>query len=287
MLYNMKELLTIAKENKFAVPAFNIGSLEILRAVMEVAEETNSPVILEIHPLEIEYLTDPIVLTVKEYAHKSKVPVVIHMDHGSNIYDVMRSIKNGYTSVMIDASNLPYEENVALTKQVVELAHKVNVSVEAEIGTIGAMNYETEGVDNVLYTDPEQAKDFVKRTGIDCLAVAIGTAHGLYPKNFTPKLNLELLKILNKEVNIPLVLHGGSGNPDEEVTASVSLGVSKVNISSDVKSVFFKKCHELLNENPNQYEPCDLFPKCIDEAKKVIYHKLNVLNTIGKANLYK
>lgn len=287
MLYNMKELLTIAKENKFAVPAFNIGSLEILRAVMEVAEETNSPVILEIHPLEIEYLTDPFVLTVKEYAHKSKVPVVIHMDHGSNIYDVMRSIKNGYTSVMIDASNLPYEENVALTKQVVELAHKVNVSVEAEIGTIGAMNYETEGVDNVLYTDPEQAKDFVKRTGIDCLAVAIGTAHGLYPKNFTPKLNLELLKILNKEVNIPLVLHGGSGNPDEEVTASVSLGVSKVNISSDVKSVFFKKCHELLNENPNQYEPCDLFPKCINEAKKVIYHKLNVLNTIGKANLYK
>lgn len=287
MLYNMKELLTIAKENKFAVPAFNIGSLEILRAVMEVAEETNSPVILEIHPLEIEYLTDPFVLTVKEYAHKSKVPVVIHMDHGSNIYDVMRSIKNGYTSVMIDASNLPYEENVALTKQVVELAHKINVSVEAEIGTIGAMNYETEGVDNVLYTDPEQAKDFVKRTGIDCLAVAIGTAHGLYPKNFTPKLNLELLKILNKEVNIPLVLHGGSGNPDEEVTASVSLGVSKVNISSDVKSVFFKKCHELLNENPNQYEPCDLFPKCIDEAKKVIYHKLNVLNTIGKANLYK
>lgn len=287
MLYNMKELLTIAKENKFAVPAFNIGSLEILRAVMEVAEETNSPVILEIHPLEIEYLTDPFVLTVKEYAHKSKVPVVIHMDHGSNIYDVMRSIKNGYTSVMIDASNLPYEKNVALTKQVVELAHKVNVSVEAEIGTIGAMNYETEGVDNVLYTDPEQAKDFVKRTGIDCLAVAIGTAHGLYPKNFTPKLNLELLKILNKEVNIPLVLHGGSGNPDEEVTASVSLGVSKVNISSDVKSVFFKKCHELLNENPNQYEPCDLFPKCIDEAKKVIYHKLNVLNTIGKANLYK
>ena len=287
MLYNMKELLTIAKENKFAVPAFNIGSLEILRAVMEVAEETNSPVILEIHPLEIEYLTDPFVLTVKEYAHKSKVPVVIHMDHGSNIYDVMRSIKNGYTSVMIDASNLPYEENVALTKQVVELAHKVNVSVEAEIGTIGAMNYETEGVDNVLYTDPEQAKDFVKRTGIDCLAVAIGTAHGLYPKNFTPKLNLELLKILNKEVNIPLVLHGGSGNPDEEVTASVSLGVSKVNISSDVKSVFFKKCHELLNENPNQYEPCVLFPKCIDEAKKVIYHKLNVLNTIGKANLYK
>lgn len=287
MLYNMKELLAIAKENKFAVPAFNIGSLEILRAVIEVAEETNSPVILEIHPLEIEYLTDPFVLTVKEYAHKSKVPVVIHMDHGSNIYDVMRSIKNGYTSVMIDASNLPYEENVALTKQVVELAHKVNVSVEAEIGTIGAMNYETEGVDNVLYTDPEQAKDFVKRTGIDCLAVAIGTAHGLYPKNFTPKLNLELLKILNKEVNIPLVLHGGSGNPDEEVTASVSLGVSKVNISSDVKSVFFKKCHEFLNENPNQYEPCDLFPKCIDEAKKVIYHKLNVLNTIGKANLYK
>lgn len=286
MLYNMKDLLSIAKEHKFAIPAFNIGSLEILRAVMEVAEETNSPVILEIHPLEVEYLTDPFILTVKEYAHKAKVPVVIHMDHGSTIYDVMRSIKNGYTSVMIDASNLPYEENVSLTKQVVDLAHKVNVSVEAEIGAIGAMNYETEGVDNVLYTDVEQAKDFVKRTGIDCLAVAIGTAHGLYPKNFTPKLNLTLLEELNNAVDIPLVLHGGSGNPDEEITASVSLGIGKVNISSDVKSVFFKKCIDLLKNNPNQYEPCDLFPECIEEAKNVIRHKLNILKTTGKATLY-
>lgn len=286
MLYTMKDLLQVAQKNKFAVPAFNIGSLELLRAVMETVEETNSPVILEIHPNEIAYLTDPFILTVKEYAYQAKVPVVIHMDHGSSMYDVMRAIHNGYTSVMIDASALPYEENIVLTRKVAELAHEVNISVEAEIGTIGAMNYATEGVDNVMYTDPDQAKDFVERTGIDCLAVAIGTAHGLYPKNFVPKLNLPLLKTLHSIIDIPFVLHGGSGNPDDEVTESVSLGVSKVNISSDVKSVFFKKCYQQLNENPKQYEPNVIFPECIKAAKNVIRHKLDVLKTTGKAELY-
>ena len=241
---------------------------------------------MDIHPNEIAYLTDPFILTVKEYAYQAKVPVVIHMDHGSSMYDVMRAIHNGYTSVMIDASVLPYEENIALTRKVSELAHEVNISVEAEIGTIGAMNYTTEGVDNVMYTDPDQAKDFVERTGIDCLAVAIGTAHGLYPKNFVPKLNLPLLKTLHSIIDIPFVLHGGSGNPDDEVTESVSLGVSKVNISSDVKSVFFKKCYQQLNENPKQYEPNVIFPECIKAAKNVIRHKLDVLKTTGKAELY-
>ncbi|HAB6361668.1 TPA_asm: ketose-bisphosphate aldolase, partial [Listeria monocytogenes] len=141
----------------------------------------------------------------------SKVPVVIHMDHGATIQDVMRAIRNGYTSVMIDASRASYEDNIALTKEVVSLAHKVGVSVEAELGTIGNNGSAEGGADTIVYTDPDQAEDFVKRTGIDTLAVAIGTAHGLYPKDKKPELNMPLLKELNKRLDIPFVLHGGSG----------------------------------------------------------------------------
>lgn len=237
----MKDLLAVGKEHQFAVPAFNICSFDMLKAIMEEVEANNAPVILEIHPDEIEYLGDNFVATVREYAHKSKVPVVIHMDHGGTIKDVMRAIRNGYTSVMIDASRASYEENVALTKQVVELAHKVGVSVEAELGTIGNNGSAEGGADTIIYTDPDQAEDFVQRTGIDTLAVAIGTAHGLYPKDKKPELNMPLLKELNKRLDIPFVLHGGSGNPDKEVSESVQYGVRKVNLSSDLKSVFLKK----------------------------------------------
>lgn len=287
MLYTMKDLLAVAKKNKFAVPAFNIGSLEILRGVMETAEETNSPVILEIHPSELAYLTDAFIDTVRKMAYEATVPVVIHLDHGASLNDVLHAIRNGYTSVMIDASTASYEENVKLTQEVVKISHALGVSVEAELGTIGAMNYSFEGgVDHVVYTDPTQAIDFVQRTGIDSLAVAIGTAHGLYPKDFTPELNLTLLAELNRVIAIPFVLHGGSGNPDEEVRQSVALGVGKVNISSDVKSAFFTECRKYLQENPERYEPNEIFPSCIEAAKTVIRHKLNVLNTTGKAALY-
>ncbi|EUJ21905.1 hypothetical protein MAQA_00910 [Listeria aquatica FSL S10-1188] len=194
MLMTMKELLKVANENEFAVPAFNICSYDMLKAIMEEVEANEAPVILEIHPDEIAYLGDEFIATVKEYALRSRVPVVIHMDHGGTIQDVMRAIRNGYTSVMIDASTVPYEENVALTKEVVKLAHKVGVSVEAELGTIGNNGSAEGGADSIIYTDPDQAEEFVKETEIDTLAVAIGTAHGLYPKDKKPELNIDLLK---------------------------------------------------------------------------------------------
>lgn len=286
MLYTMKDLLKVAKENHFAVPAFNICSYDMLKAIMEEVEAQNAPVILEIHPVEIEYLGDNFVATVREYALRSKVPVVIHLDHGGSVYDVMRAIKNGYTSVMIDASALPYEENIALTKKVVEIAHDVNVSVEAELGCIGNNNSFEGTSTGVVYTDPDQAVDFVEKTGIDTLAVAIGTAHGLYPKNMTPKLNIDLLKVLESRIGIPFVLHGGSGNPDAEVNESVHHGVCKVNLSSDLKSVFFANLREFLNENPHMYEPGDIYPGRNEAVKEVVRHKLEVLETIGKASLY-
>ncbi|MBO0455904.1 ketose-bisphosphate aldolase [Enterococcus hulanensis] len=286
MLYTMKDLLKVAKENQFAVPAFNICSYDMMKAIMEEVEAQNAPVILEIHPDEIAYLNDEFVATAKDYAHNSKVPVVIHMDHGGSVKDVMRAIRNGYTSVMIDASTQTFEDNMSLTKEVVKLAHDVNVSVEAELGTIGNNGSAEGGSANIIYTDPNQAEEFVKETGIDTLAVAIGTAHGLYPKDMTPKLNIELLKELNERIDIPFVLHGGSGNPDSEVSEAVKYGVAKVNLSSDLKSVFFDALREVLTKNPEMYEPGDVFPEANDKVKEVVKHKLYILNTIGKAELY-
>jgi len=287
MLINMKELLFIAKKNQFAVPAFNIGSLEILKAVIEGAEELNAPVILEIHPTEIEYLTDAFAETIKRMAYEAKVPVVIHLDHGGTKADIIRAINCGFTSVMIDGSTLSYEDNVKITQEVSEIAHSVNVSVEGEIGTIGNTGLSFEGgTSEIIYADPRQAEDFIQRTKVDTLAVAIGTAHGLYPKDFKPKLNLDILKEINNITDIPLVLHGGSGNPDEEVAAAAKLGICKVNISSDVKSVFFNAVKKYMAENPDQYEPNQIFPSCIIEAKKVIKHKLELLNAVNKAELY-
>lgn len=286
MLYTMKDLLKTAKENKFAVPAFNIYSYDMLKAIMEEVEAQNSPVILEIHPDEISYLNDEFVACVKEYARNSKVPVVIHLDHGGTLYDVMRAIRNGYTSVMIDASSQSYEENKKLTSEVVKLAHEVNVSVEAELGTIGNNGSAEGGAANIIYTDVKQAIEFVKETGIDTLAVAIGTAHGLYPKDMVPKLNIELLKELNENISIPFVLHGGSGNPDAEVREAVKYGVAKVNLSSDLKSAFFKEVRRVLNEDPGMYEPGLVYELPNEKVKDVVRHKLDVLNAIGKAAMY-
>lgn len=282
----MKELLKVAKENQFAVPAFNICSYDMLKAIIEESERLNAPVILEIHPDEIAYLNDEFVASVRAYAHNSKVPVVIHLDHGGTVKDVLRAIRNGYTSVMIDASLQSFEDNLAITKEVVALAHAVGVSVEAEIGTIGNNGSAEGGAANIIYTDPEQAKHFVEETNIDSLAIAIGTAHGLYPKDKTPKLNIELLKELNQQIDKPFVLHGGSGNPDAEVSESVRYGVAKVNLSSDLKSVFFDALREILSDNPEMYEPNAVYPYANKKVQEVVKHKMGVLNTIGKAELY-
>ncbi|EMF0394380.1 ketose-bisphosphate aldolase [Enterococcus hirae] len=287
MLYTMKELLKVAKDNQFAVPAFNICSYDMLKAIMEEVERLNAPVILEIHPDEIAYLNDEFVAAVRAYAHKSKVPVVIHLDHGGKVSDVLRAIRNGYTSVMIDASLQSFDENIKITKEVVALAHEVDVSVEAEIGTIGNNGSAEGGAANIIYTDPEQAKQFVAETNIDTLAIAIGTAHGLYPKDKTPKLNIELLKELNETIDLPFVLHGGSGNPDKEVSEAVKYGVAKVNLSSDLKSVFFDALREILNENPEMYEPNMIYPYANQKVQEVVKHKMTILNTIDQAKCYK
>mgnify|MGYP000731461015 CR=1 FL=1 len=288
MLISGKEILSVANQHGFAVPAFNAGSGQLLEAVMQACEELQSPVMIAIHPDELSFLTDSFVDQVKYYANHTKLPVCIHLDHGASYEQVIHAIQLGFTSVMIDASHLPYEENVAITQKVVAAAHPVGVSVEAELGTIGDTGNSIEGgVTEVIYTDPDVAQDFVERTGTDSLAVAIGTAHGIYPKNIKPHLRHDILEEITKKVSIPLVLHGGSSNPDEEIAKAVKMGINKINISSDIKIVFANKLREQLNSGDSEMrEPNVLFPPCMLETKKVAEDKIRLFNSANKAQLY-
>ena len=286
MLMNMKEILAVANANYFAVPAFNTSSNMILKGIMEASEEKQAPVIIAIHPDELSFVRPSFVKSVIEEAHRAAVPVCIHLDHGATIDQVMEAIQSGFTSVMIDASTYSLADNMAICKKVVELAHAVGVSVEGELGTIGTTGPEAEaGADKIIYTNPEDAVTFVKATGVDCLAIAIGTSHGIYPKDKKPELELNLLKEIKSRVNIPLVLHGGSANKDSEIAESVKLGINKINISSDIKDAFYKKCREVLAD-PVIREPNSIYPPCIEAMKQVAYHKIGLFNAEGKAKLY-
>ena len=287
MLLNMKDLLTVANERYFAVPAFNIGTGQILKAVIECSEEKKAPVILAIHPDEIEFQGDYFLESCISAANASKVPMCIHLDHGSEFKDIMRAIRTGFTSVMIDASHLEFEENIAITKRVVEIAHPLGVSVEGELGTIGTTGYDVEGgTDEIIFTKPDDAVEFIDRTGVDCLAIAIGTAHGIYPRNFKPKLKLDLLKSIKSMVKVPLVLHGGSANPDEEIAESVRLGINKINISSDTKDAFYQQLRITLANDLHVREPFELYTDSIAAMKKVIYHKIGLFNAGDKIQYY-
>lgn len=288
MLMNMKDLLAVANEQYFAVPAFNIGTGQILKAVIECCEEKKAPVILAIHPSELEFQGDNFIASCIAAAHASKVPMAIHLDHGSEIQQIQRAIRDGFTSVMIDASHMSFEDNIEITKKVVAMAHPLNVSVEAELGTIGTTGNGGEyGADKIIYTDPEDAKKFVEATGVDTLAIAIGTAHGIYPKGVKPELKLDLLKKIKAVVNVPLVLHGGSSNPDAEIAESVKLGVNKINISSDIKVAFYQQCRKTLNENPELREPFELYPESIEAMKEVINYKIDLFNDADKMKYYR
>ncbi|MBB1527122.1 ketose-bisphosphate aldolase [Pectobacterium carotovorum subsp. carotovorum] len=286
MLISMTDMLKPTREHRFAIGAFNVADSCFIRAVVEEAEATNTPAIISIHPSELEFVTDEFFAYVRERTLRSPVPFVIHLDHGASIAHVLRAIQCGFTSVMIDGSLLPYEKNVALTTEVVKLAHAVGVSVEGELGTIGDTGTTIEGgVSKVIYTDPEQAEDFVNRTGVDTLAVAIGTAHGIYPKDLKPELQMHILRDISQRVSIPLVLHGGSANPDAEIAEAVTLGVGKINISSDMKFAYFQKAREILSRE-TWWDPNAIYPEPINAAKEVIRYKMALFGSTGKADLY-
>lgn len=287
MLMNMKDLLTVAQKNHFAVPAFNIGSDQLLKAVMKTVKELKSPVILEVSPDEFNFVGYAQIQAMLYEAAHTDVPVCIHLDHGDSYETVVRAIQAGMTSVMIDASKLPYEENVAITKKVVETAHIANVSVESELGTIGTTGNSIEGgTEGVIYTVPEEAKQFIEDTGIDTFACAIGTAHGIYPKDMKPKLRIDILKDITDQVSVPLVLHGGSSNKDEEIAEAVKNGICKINISSDIKVAFYEQARKTLNENPGYREPLEIYPAAMEACGKVCADKIRLFNSQDKVKCY-
>jgi len=285
MLLNMKDLLAVANRENFAVPAFNIGTGQILNGVMDKCEELKAPVILAIHPNELEFQGDSFLKMCIDRAAGSPVPVCIHLDH-SGWGPIVRAVRAGFTSVMIDASSMPFEENVAITKKVCDLVHPLGVSVEGELGTIGTTDGDTEGgTEDIIYTKPEDAVRFVEETGCDTLAVAIGTAHGIYPAGMKPELRQELLSDIKSKVTVPLVLHGGSGNEDSEIAEAVRRGINKINISSDIKDAFYQELRKTLQDQKIR-EPFELYPASVTAMNKVIEHKVRLFNDDDKVKYY-
>jgi len=287
VLYTGKSILDIANQNNFAIPAFNISDWAMFLGVMDISEEKNAPVIIAIHPDEVSHVTTDLIVAIRERAHRSPVPVAIHWDHGGTYEQMITAIQAGFTSVMIDASLLPFDENVALTRKVVEAAHAVGIQVEGELGTIGANDsYGESGAAEIIYTNVDDAVRFVEETGVDSLAIAIGTSHGLYPSEKKPELRHDLLEQIKAAVKIPLVLHGGSGNPDAELARAVSLGINKINISSDIKVSYHNRMREILGTDERLREPNAIQPEPIAALKVTAAEKIDLFGATGKADLY-
>ena len=271
---NTTHILSHAQANNYAVPAFNIHNLETVQAVMEVAQELRSPIILAATPGTINYFGPDYLLAVTSVAAKKySVPVAAHLDHFEDVEQLKACIDLGYRSVMIDASGLPFKENIQKVKEVVTYGKKYQVSVEAELGRLGGQE------DNIVVTekdsfmtDPSQAAEFVEMTGIDSLAVAIGTAHGLYKAE--PNLDLERLAAINRNTTLPLVLHGASGIPEESVIQTINRGICKVNVATELKIAFADAVKLHFAENPNANDPRKYMQPGKDSMKKVVAQKI-------------
>lgn len=279
MLVNLKQILEIAEKGNFAIPAFNVYNMETVMGVIYAAEELKAPVILQVYPRLMKedtgYFLSPVILAA---AKKATVPVCFHLDHGPSELETTRSLRYGATGIMLDGSTLPFEENIALTKRVAETCAYLDVQVEGELGHVGTTKDDT--MDE--FTTPEDAKRFVEETGVSCLAVAVGTAHGRYSK--PPKLDIERIKAIREATNnTALVLHGGSGVPDEEVKKAVAAGIRKMNIATDVCYAFLDCCFEELAK-PDRAVAIDSFmKKPIDAVKVFAMGKIKLLNADGKA----
>ncbi|WP_420114989.1 ketose-bisphosphate aldolase [Pseudactinotalea sp.] len=280
------EILAPASEHGFAVPALNLSDYGMLMAAFEVCEELKSPLMVALGPKDGNWIGPDFIPAVLSRAARSSVPTVLHWDHGNDLGEVVRAIRLGYTSVMIDASLQPFETNIEITSRVVEIAHAAGVSVEGELGTIGKTEGADEGgTDDILYTVPAEAKEFAERTGIDSLAIAIGTRHGIYPKTLIPELKLGLLDEIDAVVGIPLVLHGGSDNPDTEIRDACTRGINKVNISSDVKKAFYRGLREVLQDE-KLLDPRLIVPAGMEAAKELVRHKIDLFGSAGTTHHY-
>lgn len=283
MYVSMKDMLLHAHDNNYAVMAINVVNMEQVKACIESAEEEKSAVILNVSPRQMKAHAYPHIIApmVKNLAESAGVPIALNVDHGVNMEDITKAIQCGYSSVMVDASSYEFEENIRRVRAVASLAHAKGISVEAELGHVGvAANADGENTD--YYTNVEQAREFVERSGCDCLAVAIGTAHGSYPKDRIPKLDFERLKELRETINIPLVLHGGSGAGEENITRAVTCGINKINVCTDLMNHAKSSLLKILEEEPGiQYMELN---ERIEESMKDFIKAY--MRLIGSSNRY-
>ena len=312
MFITNNELMQKAMKNNFAVGAFNINNMEILQGIIAAAKELDAPLILQVSKGAREYAGRTYIMKLAEAAEKdSNLPIAIHLDHGDSFELCKQVIDDGFTSVMIDGSHLQFEENIALTKKVVDFAHGKKVSVEAELGKLIGEQFDAgEGgavSANAIYTDPEQAKEFVERSGCDSLAVAIGTSHGAYKFKAEPKLDLERLQRIRRLVKIPLVLHGASsvlpeyvavcnsfgasiqgskGVPEDQIQQAVKIGVQKVNIDTDLRIAMTAAVRKSLSEKPAEFDPRKYLGPAREMIKEVVERKIKLLGCEGKAKLF-
>lgn len=280
-LVTSEKMLLDAQKNGYAVGAFNAENMEMVKAIIAAAEELKAPVMIQTTPSTVKYGTlETFVAIVAAEAKKATVPVCLHLDHGSSFDLAVRAIKEGYTSVMIDGSKLPFEENIEVSRRVVEVASPNGLPVEAELGKVGGKEDDLVAVADTN-TDPEEAKIFVEKTGISSLAVAIGTAHGFYVG--TPVLDKERLSQIRQVVDIPLVLHGASGLSDEDVRDCVKRGICKVNFATELRVAYTDAGKKLLAEKPDTFDPKKLGEVGMAAVKELVKSRMIVCGCDGKA----
>ncbi len=285
-LVSMKEMLNTAKDNGYAVGQFNLNNLEYAQAILEAAEEEKSPVILGVSEGAGRYMGgfSVVVAIVKALMEENKttVPVAIHLDHGSSFEACAQAIHAGFPSVMIDGSHLPLEENIAITKKVVELAHIHNVSVEAELGRIGGEEDDLVVDDaDAMYAIPHECERLINETNVDCFAPALGSVHGPYKGK--PNLGFERMEEVFNLTNVPLVLHGGTGIPKDDIQRAISLGTAKINVNTENQIVQAKKVREVLADNPDMYDPRKYMGPGRDAIKQAVISKMREFGSSEKA----
>lgn len=276
-----EKMLLDAQKGGYAVGAFNVENMEMVMAVIAAAEELRAPLMLQTTPSTVKYAgLDLYLANVKTAAERASVPVCMHLDHGDSFELAMRALRVGYSSIMIDGSRSVFEENIAVTKAVADACRPSGIPVEAELGKVGGKEDDLDG-GNGGYTDPQEAKEFAERTGIGSLAVAIGTAHGVYKGE--PKLDLDRLAEIRKVVSIPLVLHGASGLSEEAVAESIKRGICKVNFATELRIAYTEGVKEFLGQNPDAFDPKKYGKTAMEHVKEIVKLRIRMCGCDGKA----
>ncbi|NMD42016.1 MAG: class II fructose-1,6-bisphosphate aldolase [Firmicutes bacterium] len=282
-LVSLNDILGKAEKEGYAVGAFNCNNMEIVQAIARAAEEERAPVIIQASQGAIRYAgLQYIVALVKQAAAEVSVPVVLHLDHGTSFEQAIQCIRYGFSSIMIDGSQYPLEENIELTAKVVEVAHAAGVSVEGELGRIGGTEDDISVSDaEAFFTDPAEANYFVKQTGVDALAISIGTAHGRYKG--VPRLDFPRLKQIKEAIPCPIVLHGSSGVADGDIKKAVKLGVSKFNIDTNIREAFTGAIYDYLAAQPHEIDPRSVLKPARDAATAIIRGKIRLFGSSNRA----